>query len=139
MSFTSARSGRVRVGWIIVALGAFALGACRGDDASPTITSDGTEFEVGVRDRFTIVLESNVTTGFSWQLEQPLDEDVLAFVDDDYIAPGTDAVGAPGRQELTFEAVGEGSTSIELWYIRPFDSPPDPADTDTFPVTVEQD
>ena len=139
MSSPLARSRTTRIGVAIVVLGASALGACGGDDTSPDATPDGTEFDVGAGDQFTVVLESNVTTGFSWQLEQPLDESVLALVDDDYVAPGTDAVGAPGKQELTFEAVGSGTTSIELWYIRPFDSPPGPADEASFPVTVESD
>ena len=136
MSIASARPRKVRIGLAVVALGALALGACGGDETSLDVTPDGTVFDVGGGDQFTIVLESNVTTGFSWQLEQSLDEDVLTLADDDYIAPGTDAVGAPGKQELTFEAVGSGTTSIELWYIRPFDSPPDPVDEASFPVTV---
>lgn len=139
MSFASARPRKSRIVLAIAALASLALGACGGDETSPDLTTDGTQFDVSGGDQFTIVLESNVTTGFSWQLEQPLDEGVLTLVDDDYIAPGTDAVGAPGKQELTFEAVGSGTTSIELWYIRPFDSPPDPADEASFPVTVESD
>jgi len=114
-----------------------ALTACGGEESSSAITPDDAEFVVSVGDEFTIVLEANVTTGFSWQLEQPLDESILAHVDDDYIAPGTDAVGAPGKQELTFRAVGNGSTRIDLWYIRPFDSPPDPGNEASFPVIVE--
>ena len=124
---------------MVVALGTFAFAACGGDDdATPAVTPDGTAFDVGVGDQFTIVLKSNVTTGYSWQLEQPLDDGILALVDDDYIVPGSDAVGAPGKQELTFEAVGDGTTNIDLWYIRPFDSPPDPADMASFPVVAEE-
>jgi predicted secreted protein len=139
MPLASARLRKLRFGLAIAALSTMAFGACGGDEHSPDVTPDGTGFDVSGGDQLTIVLESNVTTGFSWQLEQPLDEEVLVLVDDDYIAPGTDAVGAPGKQELTFEAVGKGTTSIELWYIRPFDSPPDPADEASFPVTVASD
>ncbi|MBG7604320.1 MAG: protease inhibitor I42 family protein [Actinobacteria bacterium] len=139
MSFGLESVRKIRFGLVAVGLGTLALGACGGDEASPDVTPDGTEFDVGGGDQFTIVLESNVTTGFSWQLEEPLDEGVLVLVDDDYIAPGTDAVGAPGKQELTFEAVSPGTTSIELWYIRPFDNPPDSADEASFPVTIESD
>ena len=139
MSLASARSRKLRFGLAGRAVCTVCRRARGGDEASPDITPDDTEFDVSGGDQFRIVLESNVTTGFSWQLEEPLDEGVLILVDDDYIAPGTDAVGAPGKQELTFEAVGPGATSIELWYIRPFDSPPDPADEASFPVTVESD
>ncbi len=137
MPLTSFRSRTIRFSLITAALGALALGACGGEESSPAITEDDAEFIVSIGDEFTIVLEANVTTGFSWDLEQPLDESILVHVDDDYIAPGTDAVGAPGKQELTFRAVGNGSTRIDLWYVRPFDSPPDPAENASFPVIVE--
>jgi len=103
------------------------------------VTPDGTGFEVEVGGEFTIVLDSNVTTGFSWQLEQPLDDGVVTAVDDDYLAPSGGGTGAGGLQELTFEGAGSGSTTIELWYIRSFDDPPDPAERASFPVEVTTD
>lgn len=133
----SSRSRRAGLGLLVAAFGIVALGACGSAESGPLVTEDNAEFVVSIGDEFTIVLEANVTTGFSWQLETPLDESILVHVDDDYIAPGTDAVGSPGKQELTFRAVGNGSTRIDLWYIRSFDSPPDPAEKDSFPVIVE--
>jgi hypothetical protein len=37
---------------------------------------------------------------------------------------------------MVFEATGEGSTVIQLWYIRSFDDPPEPADRAQFEVVV---
>jgi inhibitor of cysteine peptidase len=101
--------------------------AC-GDDASTEIdfTYPGTVYAVAVGDEFTVTLESNATTGFGWSLEEQPPARVLELVDDVYVAPDTDLAGAPGRQELTFRAVGDGSTYIQLWYIRPWDDPPAP-------------
>ena len=93
-------------------------------------------FTVDVGEEFQVVLESNVTTGYGWQLEAPLDGAVLELVGDRYEAPDTDLVGAAGRQVLGFRAVGDGSTFIQLWYVRPFDDPPEPADRAQFEVIV---
>lgn len=113
-------------------------GSC-GDDAGQSplgFTEVGTAFDVGVGDEFTVVLESNATTGYAWALEVVPPRDVVRLVDDVYVAPATDLVGAPGRQELTFEAVGDGSTFLQLWYVRSFDDPAEPADRAQFEVTV---
>lgn len=132
----------------VLVVGLFAFSGCGGDDGAGagigdgdgdgdgSVTDPGTEFDVSAEDEFTIVLESNVTTGYSWGLRSELDQSIVQLVDDDYVAPSGAAVGAGGRQELTFRAVGDGTTTIELWYVRPFDDPPDPAESDSFPVTV---
>ncbi len=119
--------------WSLVCVVAMVSG-CGGDEV--VFTDPGAGFEVEVGDRFTVVLESNVTTGFSWQLERELPESLVTLVRDEYIEPESDLVGAGGRQELTFEAVGDGSTFIQLWYIRTFDDPPEPADRAQFEVIV---
>ena len=114
-----------------------AVAAC-GDDDSTAIdfTDPGTAYAVAVGDEFTITLESNATTGFGWALESAPPADVLELVDDVYVAPDTDLVGTPGHQELTFRAVGDGSTFIQLWYVRPFDDPPAPDARAQYEVVV---
>lgn len=121
--------------------------AC-GDDPDPEpveFTEPGTVFEVDVGEEFVVVLESNVTTGYAWELEVPVLEDVIRLVSDEYVAPDTEAdttladttlVGAGGRQELTFEAVGVGTAEVSLWYVRSFDDPKDPAERAVFEVVV---
>lgn len=103
----------------------------------PEFTEPGTVFEVSVGDEVTIVLESNATTGYAWALEREVLADVVVLVDDEYVAPETDLVGAGGRQELTFAAVGEGTAEIALWYVRSFDDPKEPAQRAVFEVVVD--
>jgi inhibitor of cysteine peptidase len=110
------------------------LPPANGDE--PTFTDRDARFEVGPGDRFTITLESNATTGYAWELAVELPEDVVRLVGDEYVAPDTDLVGAPGYQELTFVAVADGSTSVQLWYVRSFDDPLEPADRAQFEVIV---
>lgn len=119
---------------LVVCVVGLLLAACGAEE--PVFTDPGATFEVQPGDRFTVVLESNASTGFSWVLERPLDTDVVTEVESVYVEPDTDLVGAPGRQEITFEAVGDGSTFIQLWYIRSFDDPPEAADRAQFEVIV---
>lgn len=119
---------------LVVCVVGFLLAACGAEE--PVLTDPGTSFEVQAGDQFTVVLESNASTGFSWELERPLDSGVVTKVENVYVEQDTDVVGAPGRQEITFEAVGDGSTFIQLWYIRVFDDPPEPADRAQFEVIV---
>lgn len=101
-----------------------------------TFTDRGSVFEVDPGDEFTIVLASNPSTGYSWQLEvEPLSY-IARHVRSSYVEPDTDLVGAAGRQEITLEAVGDGTAVIRLWYVRPFDDPPEPADRAEFEVRV---
>ena len=63
--------------WSLVCVVAMVSG-CGGDEV--VFTDPGAGFEVEVGDRFTVVLESNVTTGFSWQLERELPESLVTLV-----------------------------------------------------------
>jgi len=135
------RRRRILSGFVgsLALMGIALVGAC-GDDASDTdgvvFTEPGTVFEVDTGDEVTIVLESNATTGYAWELETEPLADVVRLVDDVYVEPGTDLVGAPGRQELTFEAVGPGTAELSLWYVRSFDDPKEPAERATFEFVV---
>lgn len=119
---------------LVVCVVGLLLAACGAEE--PVFTDPGTRFEVQPGERFTVVLESNAGTGFSWLLERPLDTDVVREIENVHVDPDTDVVGAPGRQEITFEAVGDGSTFIQLWYIRSFDDPPEAGDRAQFEVIV---
>jgi inhibitor of cysteine peptidase len=98
------------------------------------------EVEAGLD--FAIILESNPTTGYSWQLAEPLDEDIVELVSSEFEkktpAEGEgEIVGAPGEEVWTFEAIGEGETEIKLEYVRPWETDVAPEETETFTVDVK--
>ena len=99
------------------------------DPEKPIAVSPGREF--------TITLQSNRTTGFSWQLASPLDEAVLKFVLSDYKAPQSKLQGAGGKEIWTFRAVGRGQTTISLKYVRPWEKDVPPARTAIFKIVSE--
>ncbi|MBN2027679.1 MAG: protease inhibitor I42 family protein [Actinobacteria bacterium] len=103
--------------------------------------SEPIEVEVGLE--FAIVLESNPTTGYSWQLAEPLDEEIVELVKTEFEEKKPEGeeeeepLGAPGEEVWTFEAIGEGSTEIELEYVRPWETDAAPEETMTFEVEVK--
>jgi predicted secreted protein len=123
----------------LLALMVFVLAAsgCGTSEESSLFTDRDERFNIDVGDEFQVVLESNMTTGYGWQLEAELDGGVLELVGEHYEAPNTDLVGAAGQQVFDFRATGDGSTFVQLWYIRSFDDPPDPVDRAQFEVIVE--
>lgn len=113
-----------------------AAAGCGTSEESSLFTDRNERFVIDVGAEFQVRLESNATTGYGWQLEADLDNAVLELIGERYEDPVVDRVGAAGRQVFDFRAVGDGSTFIQLWYIRPFDDPPDPADRAQFEVIV---
>ena len=80
--------------------------------------------EVQAGERFTIELDSNATTGYSWVLGNPVDENILRLVHSDYISPKNGLSGAGGNQVWVFEALHPGTTTIVLEYKRSWETEP---------------
>ena len=129
------------------------LGACSSDDSSSgdattttaatsttasegtVITSPGT-VELAVGERATLELEANPTTGYQWEPSAEPDAAVVTIVSDTYVAGGSDAMGAGGTQRIVVEGVAAGSTTLELRYVRPWESDTPPAETASYQITV---
>ena len=136
------RRGIRRTGALLVA-GALALAACGsdsaggeggGEDGGKVFTSS--PVDVSVDDTFTIELEANPSTGYTWELAGPLDDKVVVSLGSDHQAGEGSGVGVPGQQLFSFKAVGKGSTTIALQYVRPWETGVSPAQTSDFTVNV---
>lgn len=93
-------------------------------------TSEGKEFKV--------VLESNPSTGYHWEIVGELDAKVVEFVSKDFKNSSSSPMpGSGGRDTFTFKAVGAGQTTITLGYYPPSNDPVEPEKTETFTVTVK--
>lgn len=104
----------------------FLLTACA--ETPSTIDLDaannGTTLETTTGQTINITLDSNVTTGYKWNLVGEPDAKVLKLLSSDYSAPGasgTPLVGAGGKEIWKFQTTGRGTTSLKLAYFRPFD------------------
>ncbi len=73
---------------------------------------------VAVGQVFSLELPGNPTTGYLWQPQ--FDQQYLEWTGEDY-QPGSDAIGAGGREIHRFRALEAGRTEIVLEYRRPWD------------------
>jgi len=87
--------------------------------------------------RLVIGLESNPTTGYTWEVMQ-LDPALLVMQGPaQFKAGSTGLVGAPGSQTLTFQALKTGTTSLTLLYHRPWETGVEPIHTFQIPITIQ--
>lgn len=86
---------------------------------------------------FSIILESNATTGYTWRKEKQAAGRVVTLTDTNYIAPRTNLPGAGGKQRLTFKAESPGTEKLTFHYLRPWEKDAEPARTVRFTVVVE--
>jgi predicted secreted protein len=119
---------------LILALLGLLLGACSRatKPSDPLIvieTAPGKEFKV--------ILNSNPTTGYHWELVGELDPKVVEFVSKDYNPDASQAVGSGGVEVWVFKAVAAGETEITLGYYPPSGAEAQPQTTETFKVSVK--
>jgi predicted secreted protein len=95
------------------------------------------EIRVLAGKQFSITLPANRTTGYSWRLAAPIDPAMLKQISDEYHAADSGAVGAPGEDVWTFEAVGTGAVHLNFEYLRPFEKDAKPVKTAKYSIVVE--
>jgi inhibitor of cysteine peptidase len=117
----------------------FALfSGCGTNGSSLTDADNGKQISMRPGEILTLTLESNPTTGYSWQVME-LDRAVLTQEGDPEYKQSSGAeglVGAGGTETFRFKAVGSSETTLELGYMRPWESVP-PVETFTIQVDVE--
>ena len=118
----------------------FSLLACSSaasKEVSLDIASSGKEVTLATGGTLTVTLESNITTGYSWNENANIgDKAVLQQTDHKYQPPATPIPGAGGKEAWTFKALKAGRSSISLEYRRPFEPNAAPAKTFTLTVVV---
>lgn len=96
-----------------------------GDDQGSTVELDAgdsqTEVSLEVGDQLDVRLETNPSTGYSWELG-PLPEG-LELVSSDVEEPGGSLVGAAGTQVFEFDVTAPGGGILRFEYVRVFDDP----------------
>jgi inhibitor of cysteine peptidase len=120
----------------IVAIGGTIAAVSADTNASLSLTAadSGKQIEIGSGDSFTVTLDSNPSTGFAWTVSGIADEAVIDDVGNEFKGADTGMMGAGGQEIWTFEAIDEGTSTIEMQYIRPWETGVEPAAT--FNVTV---
>lgn len=99
------------------------------------IGDNGSTVELNKGQVLVISLESNPSTGFTWEVAE-LDTHILHQIGETEFQPGSNAPGAPGMQILRFEAENAGQTPLKLVYHRPFETDMPPLRTFSIQVIV---
>jgi predicted secreted protein len=107
------------------------------NDAQPSVRKRPSTIESKVGDTFTIPLEANHTTGYSWRLAQPLDPAILKQLGEKYEEDNSGGVGAGGIETWTFQAMAKGAATLVFEYARPFEKNVPPAKTSKFRITIQ--
>ena len=133
--------------WIVT----FLLTACTASSSTPTPTlpptaetpstlpepTDHTQLiTVQVGETFELVLPTNSSTGYRWNIVPELDETILQFVEQKYIAEQPVIPGSGGVDVWTFRAVNAGDTTVVVGYYPPSNNN-DPDEVVTFSIHVE--
>lgn len=123
---------------ILFAVTALVFAACGGGDRMVFTDADmGSELTLDAGDEFRIELGSNPSTGYSWVITSAGLPSGVELVDETYVAPDTDLVGAPGFQSFTFEATEQGAGVLRLEYLRLFEDLPVPERVAEFIVRID--
>ncbi len=112
------------------------LAAACGDATTDWVTVDesdaGRTISLGSADYLEVRLPGNLSTGYTWQI-LAVDGDVLSSLGGPAYESANSLAGADGLFTFEFQCAGEGTTTLELGYLRPWeDAPP----IHTWSVTV---
>jgi len=107
-----------------------------GDAFNLSENDNGKNIEVHTGDIIRITLESNITTGYSWENADKVDKDILALDQNDYVSdPNPEEMdGVGGNTVIVYRALKPGKAKIDLVYLQSWE----PSEFDQkFSVTVE--
>ncbi len=102
----------------------------------PDTTNPSQPITANLGETFDIVLVSNPTTGYRWNLVKELDTNTIQLVGQDYLPQRPILVGSGGVDVWTFRAVKAGDTTIVFGYYPPGNNT-EPSETVTFSIHVE--
>lgn len=94
-----------------------------------TAADNGSEIELKKGQALVITLEANPTTGYTWDVVEPRDEQVLRQVGKIEFKQESDLIGAGGVQIIRFEVVNAGRAALKLIYHRPGETDVEPLKT----------
>jgi inhibitor of cysteine peptidase len=106
-----------------------------GNEVKIQATDNGSQVSLAQGQILVVTLESNPTTGYSWQADG-LAGDVLQQVGEAEFQAQSDLLGAPGVEILRFQATGSGQVELKLVYHRPWEQGVAPLQTFSVQVTV---
>lgn len=125
---------------ILLAISFFAAGCTPANEVSANLGDEGKQIELLQGQTLLVKLESNITTGYSWEVTQAPGPVLQQQGEAEYQQPDTGKtplVGAGGTQIFRFKASAPGQVTLNMAYRRPWETGVAPAKTFTLKVTVK--
>jgi inhibitor of cysteine peptidase len=103
------------------------------------ITGNDSTVRMQVGEELVISLESNPTTGYTWQLIEPLSSILVQEGEVEFTQQGEEGlVGAGGVEVFRFSAEQAGTATIQMGYLRVWEEGVAPIETFSLTVEVSQ-
>lgn len=122
---------------VILALVLFFLSACAAAEPGSidlTANNNAETIDASRNQILNIKLDSNITTGYKWNLVNEPNPGIVKIVSSKYNEPVGGGIGAGGSESWQFQTVGNGTTTIKLAYFRSFE--PNIPPVKEFSVTI---
>lgn len=88
-----------------------------------------------VEKTFSILLESNLTTGYSWKAE--FSAEYLELIKQQYEPSTPQILGSGGIEKFDFGALKQGQTEIKFSYLRPWETDAAPIDQKVYKIIIK--
>jgi predicted secreted protein len=123
----------------IILIVLFVFSGCMIAGKTLTESDNGENLNLKVNDVITIKLESNITTGYKWNLSNEADSNIITLISSDYKTANAEEtlVGGGGYETFNFKVKSKGSTAIILTYNRLWEKGEEPAKTYKINIVVE--
>lgn len=102
-------------------------------DTRPALTDPFTPMEVPAGETFNIVMETNPSTGYQWQIVSELSN--VEFISTEYTTDEPVLAGSGGVDVWTFKALSNGEVKITFGYFSPGGT--EPEQTVTYHIIVK--
>jgi predicted secreted protein len=89
-------------------------------------------------DTFSIVLDSNRTTGYKWDLVSISNRKIILYVRNEYKPVKTALIGAGGMEYWHFKAIKPGKAVVTMKYSRPWEKNKKPAIIRKFVIDIRK-
>ena len=121
---------------LIIAFSIFLFIAASSFSQEKTYTAKDTEISAEVGENFTISLNSNQSTGYSWSVGMISDNSQVVVTGMDYDLPDNAKTGQGGDEVWHLKAVASGTVKLMFYYARSWEKDA-PVDQVVYNVTVK--
>lgn len=97
--------------------------------------SNDFDFAIKKGEQFTIKLDENITTGYSWHYKIE-NEDLISLVENKYLESSSGLIGASGVHKYVFTGKEKGETKIIFKYYRSWEGEDSSVETKEFKIKI---